>query len=1169
MGLISQQIPVITGGVSQEPQARRSSSRAQESVNTLLSHSRRIRKRPPIKHLKKIDLGIEFRTIAEPVQGADGASVSSANFLVNAGDFVWVDVGWGTPATALTSVKWDTTGVNEDLVQLSSMDTGLGRKTEVWASQFTDSLTPKTAVFTATFAGAVDNPVIRVFSLKGVAAEPYGVSDQDNGADADTTLSTALVSAARRVVITSVLEVNSAPTLTATSPDTVVVDQDSTTDWGLTLLTTDGIASTVVSGTYSGNPGGFHAFSLELLPLAIPVTDVATFDVAGQTYLVVFSGGDLRVFNATTGAESDVVVPDVEGLSYLQGATEYRTVAVGDSLFVVNKEKTVVQRPEVSPVPDFEAWVTVNTGVAGATYTVKVGNFTFTHAVAPGATLDDTRTDVIAEELTTAMAAAFPSFFFFVERDGSTIKITSSPDAPDLKPGFEVTASDGLGDTGMTVVKNSVRRFEDLPQKLVADGSILEVEGSDISPFDNYFVRFTKPTDALVKRGIWKECVSPGSLLRLDRITMPHRLQFQGSLFSDATHDGEGEIPQLSDSTLPQVAWQFDPAAVYPAGMHLRWVLVDEATTTEIEFEYDVSASADETGATVATGLATLINAHADYIASSPSSGLLQVERADAADFGGGPAQEFNTDAFHNALMNLFPDSLDGKTIRNVTTGATAEILSNTVTSIIHEDLAGGERNYWLPGDVAEVLGAGNFFVFGPCPWKDREAGNDTSVPFPSFVGKTIEDIYLYEGRLGILSAGSNVLSRSGDLFNLFKQSAIDVRSDDPIDITNALPDSTGFHSARNWRGTLVLFSEDAQYRFTGSPILSPQSVSLTQLSSYKNSPDVPPVVSGDKLFFISTSGGDLKLVEYQIPPASEQLPKAIDLTEHIPTYIEGTPIEITADDTLGLLFLLTDVLDGRALYVCSYRDLDDERGERAWCRWEFPIGLELIGGLTISRGSVGVVGSDNTGAFVHSLTLNGTDPLLDRLISSESADVSVEYDALEDETTWTLPYSLAVDGSEGVLVAADVNGNTFNTTRPAVNQIRMTGDVSASVFVFGVRYSMAHTLSTIYQRRRDTGEAETRGRLQLRYLDVSFEDTNRFFVTVTPDGRNAQTTIFFSEVLDPPVSNADGKLRVPILCRNDKATIVLEDGGETIKPFLSLTQLDWSGFYTAIGSRL
>lgn len=412
------------------------------------------------------------------------------------------------------------------------------------------------------------------------------------------------------------------------------------------------------------------------------------------------------------------------------------------------------------------------------------------------------------------------------------------------------------------------------------------------------------------------------------------------------------------------------------------------------------------------------------------------------------------------------------------------------------------------------------------------------------------------------------VFSRSGDRFNLFKKSAIDLRTDDPIDISNALPDSSSFHAGRNWRGGLVLFTELAQYRVRGDPILSPQSISLTQLSSYANLADVAPVVSGDKLFFISIAGGDPKLVEYQIQPASDELPKAVDLTEHIPGYIEGSPVEIVADDTLGFLFLLTDT--GNTLYVCSYRDSDGNlRGERAWCRWEFPIGVSLIGGLAINRGLVGVIATDPSGAYVNSITLNGTDPFLDRLISSASLEVSADYDAIEDETTWTLPYEVATDGSEGNLMAADAaSGNSIGTTRPAANQIRAAGDLTAASLVFGVAYEMSHTLSTIFQRNRQTGEAEQRGRLQLHYLSVSYEDTNRFVVEVTPDGRNMLTYIFFSEVLTPPVETSTGKLRVPILCRNDKVTIVLTDAGESLKP-LHLTHLDWIGNYTAPGARL
>lgn len=67
--------------------------------------------------------------------------------------------------------------------------------------------------------------------------------------------------------------------------------------------------------------------------------------------------------------------------------------------------------------------------------------------------------------------------------------------------------------------------------------------------------------------------------------------------------------------------------------------------------------------------------------------------------------------------------------------------------------------------------------------WGERVAGNEDSAPWPSFVGKTIRDIYLDRNRLCFLSDDNVIMSRSGDFFEFFRQTVVQLLDDDPIDV--------------------------------------------------------------------------------------------------------------------------------------------------------------------------------------------------------------------------------------------------------------------------------------------------------------------------------------------------------------------------------------------------
>lgn len=196
----------------------------------------------------------------------------------------------------------------------------------------------------------------------------------------------------------------------------------------------------------------------------------------------------------------------------------------------------------------------------------------------------------------------------------------------------------------------------------------------------------------------------------------------------------------------------------------------------------------------------------------------------------------------------------------------------------------------------------------------------------------------------------------------------------------------------------------------------------------------------------------------------------------------------------------------------------------------------------------------------------------LDRGVTNTTTGVSSAYS--NPTTTWTFPYNVATNQStDGYLAICRTDTNVWlnpaaglagvTVTRPATNQIAVAGlgNLTSVPAFIGVLYNMTYELSTIYFRNQKGG-VDQRGRLRLGFMNISYDPTTDFTVTVTPQGRSAYDYTFSDPTAQQ--SNTPGDLeiapfRVPIQCRNEDATITITNntpGGTRLIAF------DWEGMY-------
>jgi hypothetical protein len=167
---------------------------------------------------------------------------------------------------------------------------------------------------------------------------------------------------------------------------------------------------------------------------------------------------------------------------------------------------------------------------------------------------------------------------------------------------------------------------------------------------------------------------------------------------------------------------------------------------------------------------------------------------------------------------------------------------------------------------------------------------------------------------------------------------------------------------------------------------------------------------------------------------------------------------------------------------------------------------------------------------------------------------------------TFTLPYKIASDGSEGTLVVARIStGLTVPYTRPAINQVAVANVPNTPAdFYIGVQYTFRYRLSTILKRSSDRSGrpiVDTRGRLIVRYLLLKLHETTDLAVTVLLKGRALKTTTYRNTAPDLPA-----EFRVPVQGRNTTATIEFVDSSPGI---CYVDGLDWEGTHVTTTTRV
>ena len=468
------------------------------------------------------------------------------------------------------------------------------------------------------------------------------------------------------------------------------------------------------------------------------------------------------------------------------------------------------------------------------------------------------------------------------------------------------------------------------------------------------------------------------------------------------------------------------------------------------------------------------------------------------------------------------------------------------------------------------VREADGTFNFRCAEWAAREIGDDDSNPLPSFIDNTINDIFYYRNRLGLLSGENVILTRSADFFNFWMTSAMEVQDTDPIDLAVSDNKIATLYHAVPFDAELILFSKDAQFALRSDSVLTPKDAYLTPpVTHFECSLKATPVNAGRNIYFLAERSEFSTVREFFTAADNTDSKDAQDITSHVPSFVPNGVYKIVPSSAENILMFLTEGEED-SMYVYKYLFIDGTRQQASWSKWTFN---GTIYGASFVEGFLYVIVERNDYLCLErmSFTFNtedlSTEPyrvLLDSKL--EYLVPSSCYDDIQGETTInlqsiygdiygpSLPYGVVT--YDGVFKAADSDGNVV-----------LQGDYSNKHIICGLIYLFRITLSTLYVKREaDRGvQSLLEGRLQLRQLWLNYANSGCFVVKVNISDKDSYEYVNTERILGTSSSVLGsmvfptGKFTVPIQSVNTNCSISVESDNPTP---LSLIGAGWIGNY-------
>ncbi len=456
--------------------------------------------------------------------------------------------------------------------------------------------------------------------------------------------------------------------------------------------------------------------------------------------------------------------------------------------------------------------------------------------------------------------------------------------------------------------------------------------------------------------------------------------------------------------------------------------------------------------------------------------------------------------------------------------------------------------------------------------WTNRLVGDLNTSPNPSFVGKTINDVFFYKNRLGMLTDGSILFSESDEYFNFFRTTVLTLLDGAPIDVGIAHTKVTTLKNAIPFQEKLMLFSNETQFVLQGTDLLTPKTVNISPVTEYEKKDAGNPIALSNFLYFTYSRGNFTGAYEYYVDSSSETY-DAVDLTSQVPAYLPSSVYELIGSSNENTI--IGRDASTNDLYVYRYFWTGKDKIQSSWSKFTF---ANNITGIGVIESTLYLITYDGTNQNLETMDLSPRQAdtgktykiLLDRrkTYDTNPAIGTVTYNSGTRKTTVTgMPYdpvgSCAYTFSGARVTITRVSSSSFtmvgNYADPSITDSTSPHKYLDSFYV-GREYDMEFEFSTpsLKQPTERGGRSTSDFTKQiLRNGAVEYSETGHFTVEVTPQYRDTYSYAFNPSSLgaDSVIGSLvldDGSFRFPIHSKHDDVTIKLKSSSALPMKILS-----------------
>ena len=448
-----------------------------------------------------------------------------------------------------------------------------------------------------------------------------------------------------------------------------------------------------------------------------------------------------------------------------------------------------------------------------------------------------------------------------------------------------------------------------------------------------------------------------------------------------------------------------------------------------------------------------------------------------------------------------------------------------------------------------------NLALPGVSAIRPRQAGDNDTNPMPTFISNTINDLGRFQDRLVVLSRDTISLSVTDKPHGWFRETATQQLAIDPIGMKSSAKDALTLNHIVSHNNDALIFSRNAQYKLVGSIGMTSQNAAFPQTTNYDNSSSAKPVSNASDVFFpIVYSSRYAGMSRFSVDRDSDAQDTALAVTNHIQRYIEGQVKEIVASSTLNICLVIT-YNTPNVIYVFEYVDSRSDP-QAAWGRWILPEDVEIES----------IVFIDNSVRL--GLSQNGRYQLGVMFLNRDNAtyaDRRIFLDGMHSQTgittTITVPSQYVINEDNLIIIegegSPEPGRRIFNWT-VAGSTITLPYSLSGGGVIYGYPFRSSYMPSRRWVRD-DSGTPQTASKL--RITDYGFWAYGTDINVDILDGPESWPTQEFTN----DDEDTDAHHRISFKQRHDEADIEIW----TENPFnTEILQLEWRGTYFKTGRR-